>query len=434
MTLIPSAAGQVTSSNGRVVFASNQGGDWDIWTMNADGTDPVNLIDDGNDEDAGPHDHQPSWSPDGTRIVFVSTRGPGDDGDIYVMDADGSDVTPLTSNADPDYAPDWSPDGTRVVFAGEREDEAPAGSDDGDIYVIDADGTDERNITDPFESQPGQFQWYDKDPDWSPVADEIVFSSARVIDGADVDGAFWRIVTMRPDGSGQQLVSDPNDPGNDPWPDEVPNHDEMPKWSPDGRWITFATHQQPEQQWDIQIVRANGTDQQNVLPDEGWEDLFPTWSSSGTEILFTSNRTGDHTRAIYSVDVSAAVSETQLQDFRVTARTAAATATVTPVGGVGRAEDPDHFGRLPCTIRGTGGVDTLVGTDGRDVICAAGGSDEVVAGAGPDVVYAGPGADDIAGGRRTDLLFGNTGDDRLDGGGGLDVCSDAPWTRFVRCD
>jgi len=436
--LVPSDAEAQTapSVNGRVVFASDADGDWDIWTMNADGTDRVKLTNDGTE---GPHDAQPTWSPDGTRIVFQSTRGPGEDGDVYVMNADGGNVQRVTSNAHPEYSPDWSPDGSRIVFGSIRDGETPNDADDGDIYVIGADGSGERNVTDAFEAQPGQFQWFDKDPDWSPVADVIAFSSARVVAASASDGAFYRIVTMRPDGSNQTVVSDPNDPGNDPFPDSSPNHDEMPKWSLDGRWIAFGTHQQPEQQWDVQIVRANGTDQQNVLPDEQWEDLWPTWSPSGTEILFTSNRTGDHTRAIYSVDVSAFVttqtSAAASQSFAMTttATTAAATA-VEPVGGIGRSEHPDVFGRLPCTISGTAGGETIDGTGLRDVICAGGGNDIVRSSGGRDVVYAGGGNDDVAGGLQGDILFGNAGTDRLNGGGGFDLCTDGPGTIRTRCE
>jgi hypothetical protein len=259
------------------------------------------------------------------------------------------------------------------------------------------------------------------------------------VDGTSTDGAYWRIVTMDPDGTNQRVVSDPEDPGNDPFPDDSPNHDEMPKWSPDGQWIAFATHQQPEQQWDVQIVRANGTDQQNVLPDDRFEDLWPTWAPSGTEVLFTSNRTGDHTRAIYSVDVSRFLTTTAAtpagDTFRaVTADAAVAEPSVQLVGGVGRTQDSDLYGHLRCTIRGTTGDDELVGTEVRDVICARGGDDVIEGATGKDVVYAGPGADRVLGRPGNDVLIGGAGADVLNGGGGVDLCSDVESSALWRCE
>ena len=406
----PTLKAQVAGPSGRIVFASNADGDHDIYTMAPDGTDVRNLTTAGETGD-GWHDVMPSWSPDGASIAFMSDRNVGSD--IFVMGADGSGLRPVTNFGSNDSvsSPDWSPEGTRLVFAGQRESEEINGNEDLDIYVVGVNGGGLRNITDAFEATPGQYDWSDKDPDWSPVEDKIVFSSARIVEGASYEGAFWRIVTMDPDGSDQVVVSDPDDPGNDPWPDDVPNHDEMPKWSPDGAWITFATHQQPEQQWDIQIVRGNGTSQQNVLPDENWEDVFPSWAPSGTEILFTSNRTGDHTRAIYSVDVSSFVASNATA--RITVEAAAAS-SVHEVGGVGRSEDPDWYARPVCTIRGTAAGERIDGTPGRDVICAGDGNDTIAAAGGHDVVL---------GGKGDDTLLGSTGADRIEGGSGSDTVS-----------
>jgi Tol biopolymer transport system component len=422
-TNLPATA-QTVGPNGRVAFSSDADGDWDIWTMNPDGTDMVNLTS-ADETGDGWTDTQPSWSPDGTRIAFTSTRGSGDMSDIYVMLADGTEITQVTTDSSPDLAPDWSPDGTRLVFWSERESESPGGTDDGDIYVVDVDGSNEQNITDDFENQPGQFQWADKDPDWSPVSNTIVFSSARIVEGA-VEGAYWRIVTMQPDGSDQTVISDPNDPNNDPFEDDSPNFDEGPTWSPDGQWVAFSTHQQPEQQWDIQLVRANGTDQTNILPDQFLEELGPSWAPSGTEILFASNRAEDGTMGIYSIDVSEIVSPSESSKT--------SEPTVEPVGQVGTSVEPDFYGRLPCTKRGTPGPDEITGTDGRDVICARSGDDVIDAGRGRDVVYAGQGSDTAYGRVGTDLLFGGGGPDALYGGRGSDLCTDRFKTLRVSCN
>jgi Tol biopolymer transport system component len=102
--------------------------------MDADGSNIVRLT-----ENEGIADTDPAWSPDGTRIAFFSTRS--DPGQIFVMDADGSNVIPLAHTGEYCDEPAWSPDGARIAFvisAGERP------SYQREIFVMDADG---RNVT-----------------------------------------------------------------------------------------------------------------------------------------------------------------------------------------------------------------------------------------------------------------------------------------------
>ena len=83
----------------------------------------------------------PAWSPDGTRIAFSRREADSYYYDIYVMDADGSDPVNLTNGAPPsDLTPTWSPDGTRIAFQSSRV--APY-----EIYVMNADGTGQVDLT-----------------------------------------------------------------------------------------------------------------------------------------------------------------------------------------------------------------------------------------------------------------------------------------------
>jgi Tol biopolymer transport system component len=108
----------------------------DLYVMNADGSDVVQLTDD------VPEDRAPVWSPDGTRIAFESAGRDGKfDGDIFVIDADGRNLTRLTTDPGRDVWPAWSPDGTKIAFQSDR-----GGAED-DVYIMNVDGTGQTALT-----------------------------------------------------------------------------------------------------------------------------------------------------------------------------------------------------------------------------------------------------------------------------------------------
>jgi Tol biopolymer transport system component len=118
----------------KIAFSSNRGGNWEIYVMHADGSNPTNLTNHPND------DRDPAWSPVGSRIAFSSYRD--GNSEIYVMHADGSDPTNLTNHSKGDYGPAWSPDGSKIAFTSERAWDGPY-----DIWVMHADGSDPTNLT-----------------------------------------------------------------------------------------------------------------------------------------------------------------------------------------------------------------------------------------------------------------------------------------------
>jgi Tol biopolymer transport system component len=96
----------------KIVFESNRTGSAEIYTMDVDGKNLVQLTHN------KASNHSPVWSPDGSKIVFAS------DGEqqweIYIMNADGSNLKRLTNQAGDDGHPHWSPDGKRIVFNSAR--------------------------------------------------------------------------------------------------------------------------------------------------------------------------------------------------------------------------------------------------------------------------------------------------------------------------
>ena len=144
LLLLVTSASSAQLAETKIAFSSNRDGNQEIYVMNADGTNPINLTNN------PANDLDPFASPDGTKIAFSSNRD-GDD-EIYVMNADGTNPVNLTNNlADDRGRPIWSPDGTQIFFSSNRDGNQ-------EIYVMNADGSNPVNLT----NNPAE----DNSPSW----------------------------------------------------------------------------------------------------------------------------------------------------------------------------------------------------------------------------------------------------------------------------
>jgi TolB protein len=160
-----------------------------LWLMNADGSDQHRVVTDGF---AG------KWSPDGTRLIYSSNKTGNHE--LYTSSIDGTDEQRLTDTADDESYPAWSPDGKQIAFSvSTGEWNAPESLGTYEIYVMNSDGTDKRQLTDN--------DAYDGNPRWSPDGSLIAFSSDRAgpehfdVYVMDADGANIRQVTHTPPGA-----------------------------------------------------------------------------------------------------------------------------------------------------------------------------------------------------------------------------------------
>ena len=211
----------------------------------------------------------PAWSPDGRRLLFQSERSGGTD--IYVMDADGANVTRLTEDPAADTHARWAPDGKRFVFDSER-----GGA--WHIYVANADGSGVRRVTTDAQARNGAAG---RHPDWSRDGLRLVFDSNR--DGDD------EIYVSTVDGSKQDRIT------------RRPGTDGHPVWSPDGKRILFGAA--PDGNRDIFTVPAGGGEPVNLTRHPAM-DLGAKWSPDGARIVFTSTRDGSEDIFVMASDGS----------------------------------------------------------------------------------------------------------------------------------
>ena len=186
-------------------------------------------------DDSGVLDSEPSWSPDGTSIVFTRTFPQQDNRDeIWVMKADGSNQGWTGVEG---FAAEWSPDGTRFIYISNR-------SGNYEVYTSSIDGTHEQQLTSTASDESS--------PTWSPDGSRIAYSASTGTWNTRENALTYEIHIMDADGShARQLTNNTA-------------YDGEPRWSPDGSRIVFSSDAAETGHWEIYVMNADGSDRKQV--------------------------------------------------------------------------------------------------------------------------------------------------------------------------
>ena len=250
-TPVPGAGAQ---SIAFVKPGSSSGSGADVFLVNPDGTNLVNLT------DAAGDDMRPVWSPDGSRIAYTCMRQPDgsikDPQRICIRNADGTGFAVISNTLAADFGPAWSPDGTQIAFTSVVPGFPTV------VSVMNVDGTGRFSI----QILPGA-----ANPDWAPDGLSFVLEFGNSI-------WIYRRITQ----TAQRLTNETGD--------------SRPRFSPDGSKIVFQSNR--DGQAEIYVMNLDGTGQTR-LTDNSALDTAPAWSPDGTKILFTSLRDGPMSPALY---------------------------------------------------------------------------------------------------------------------------------------
>jgi Tol biopolymer transport system component len=329
----------------------------------------------------------PTWSPDGRRIAFTSDRTTAGDEEVWVMNADGSGATQLTTSALDEFAVDWSPDGSRIVFS--------LNGGTNNIWQIKPDGTGLGQLT----TFPG--------PGGGP------YGASFSPDGSQL--VLMNILA----GSGDQPLGLVSSAGG--LPTTIPNtpfDSFAPDFTSDGKRIVFYSSDPPAPPGDDEIfsITPTGSDIRQLTNNSGpsSNDAAPRASRDGlNRIAYRSNAGGDNEIWVMNADGSGQVQLTNNgfndrgADWQPNVKCGKGIATIVGTS----ASETLTGGPGPDVISGQGGKDKIKGLGGKDVICGDSGKDNLNGGPGNDQLYGGKGKDKTVGAKGKDKCVGGKGDD-----------------------
>ncbi|HYX54503.1 MAG TPA: hypothetical protein VE783_13680 [Candidatus Limnocylindrales bacterium] len=265
-----------------------------IWVMNADGSGSVPLTRLTTTLVSSIH---ANWSPDSSKIAYDSTRALegynmiGATTNIWVVNADGTSPAALTTlRFAPSVFPVWSPDGTKILFTSSR---SIAGLDIemgiNNIWVMNADGSNPQPLTKSRITPSSQVAW-------SPDAKKIAFVSTRALNLSDVDIGAANLWVMNSDGSSPTPLTHLSGPYN-----MIPD---SPVWSPDGSKLVYVSSRALDGSsaggtvLNVWVINSDGSADHPVTALTAAKSYEPSWSSDGSKIIYCSTRALDGTNSL----------------------------------------------------------------------------------------------------------------------------------------
>jgi len=240
----------------KIVFESKTNDEkHEIWVMNPDGSNQIQLTNTGDN-------YTPFWSPDRSKIAFLSARNVSSE--IYIMNNDGSNQKRLTDIHMSKLSPRWYPDGSKIIFTGQKWNEKFS-----QIYAIDIDGYNVVKISDGIIDEGGAVL--------SSDGEKIAFVSTE-----DYNCKSWIYVADVKNNKFENKVRLTEDV----------YHAYGPNFLPNGEKIVFCGWKEGRKGTEIYIMNSDGTQKRRLTESEGWWDTWPIWSPDGTKIAFVSTRDG----------------------------------------------------------------------------------------------------------------------------------------------
>lgn len=318
----------------RIAFISGSktNSSYEVWVMNADGSGRRQVT------KTSVAEQEPAWSPDGTRLVYASNSFDVDrqtDLEIWTINADGSRRRQLTNNTSglDETQPAWSPDGSQIAFV----------RDGVDVYVMDAaDGGDQTNLTpnSPAGCSPTCYQGADTYPAWSPDGSKIAYVHGYgTLQNPYAGGGVPNIWTMDPNGGNKINVSNN--------PDTAAT---QPAWSPDEAKIAYVGVASGSLDRNIYVMNANGTGQGPVDTSTA-RDINPDWQP----ITLTVNDVRmkeKSANAVFTVSLPTASEETITVNYATADGTTKTPADYTAASGTLTFEPGQTTQQIAVPIRG----------------------------------------------------------------------------------
>ena len=240
---------------GTILFVSNKNGNYDIYKMNLATLETIPLTSDSSDE------MNPQLSPDNSHIVYYSNRD--GDNEIYTIDLATNTLTQLTKNTAGDYDPSYSPDGKQIVFKSNRDDGY------GDIFIMNANGTGQKNLTPNRKSSE----------EWIPV---FTKDGARIIfvSRSGRDHKSDELYSMNKNGS--DIIQITNNNVADWYPSRYGDNQ-----------LLFISQDTPNDDDDIYISNLDGSGRIKLTSKPG-DNSDPSFSNELKAIVYINNSDGDY--------------------------------------------------------------------------------------------------------------------------------------------